>query len=58
MPRHHMIDGVQVTFTPGEETARDAEEAAEAGEPDDAEPGGEAESESVEDDTEAENEEA
>ena len=35
-----------------------AEEAAEAGEPDDAEPGGEAESESVEDDTEAENEEA
>ena len=30
MPRHHMIDGVKVTFTPGEETARDAEDAAEA----------------------------
>jgi len=27
MPRHHMIDGVQVPFTPEEETARDAEEA-------------------------------
>jgi len=26
MPRHHMIDGVQVPFTPEEETARDAEE--------------------------------
>ncbi len=35
-----------------------AEEAAEAGEPDDTEAGGEAESESVENDTEAENEEA
>ena len=28
MPRHHMINGVQVQFTPEEETARDAEEAA------------------------------
>ena len=27
MPRHHMIDGVQVPFTIEEETARDAEEA-------------------------------
>jgi hypothetical protein len=27
MPRHHMIDGVQVPFTAEEETARDAEEA-------------------------------
>ena len=30
MPRHHMIDGVKVTFTSEEETARNAEEAAEA----------------------------
>jgi hypothetical protein len=28
MPRHHMIDDVKVPFTPEEETARDAEEAA------------------------------
>ena len=28
MPRHHVIDGVKVLFTPEEETARDAEEAA------------------------------
>ena len=28
MPRHHMIDGVQVPFTPEEEVERDAEEAA------------------------------
>ena len=28
MPRHHMIDGVQVPFSAEEETARDAEEAA------------------------------
>ena len=28
MPRHHMIDGVQVEFTAEEETARDAEEKA------------------------------
>ncbi len=28
MPRHHMINGVQVPFTPEEEVARDAEEAA------------------------------
>jgi hypothetical protein len=27
MPRHNMIDGVQVPFTTEEETARDAEEA-------------------------------
>ena len=30
MPRYHMIDGKQVPFTDEEETARDAEEAAEA----------------------------
>ena len=29
MPRHDMIDGVAVPFTPEQETARDAEEAAE-----------------------------
>jgi len=28
MPRHHMTNGVQVPFTPEEESARDAEEAA------------------------------
>lgn len=28
MPRHHMIDGVQVPFTAEEEAAKDAEEAA------------------------------
>ena len=28
MARHHMIDGVRVDFTPEEEAARDAEEAA------------------------------
>ena len=28
--RHHIIDGVKVDFTPEEEAARDAEEAAEA----------------------------
>lgn len=28
MPRHHMIDGVQVAFTSEEEAARDAEEQA------------------------------
>ena len=28
MPRHDMIDGVAVPFTPEQETARDAEEAA------------------------------
>jgi len=27
MPRHHLINGVQVAFTAEEETARDAEEA-------------------------------
>ena len=27
MPRHHMINGEQVPFTPEEEIARDAEEA-------------------------------
>ncbi len=26
MPRHHMIDGIQVAFSPEEEAARDAEE--------------------------------
>ena len=29
MPRHHMINNEKVWFTPEEETARDAEEAAE-----------------------------
>ena len=28
MPRHHMVNGVKVDFTPEEETARDAEELA------------------------------
>ena len=28
MPRHRMIDGVQIPFTPEEEAARDAEEKA------------------------------
>ena len=32
MPRHHMIDGVQVPFTEAEESARNAEEAAWAAE--------------------------
>ena len=27
MPRHHLINGIQVAFTAEEETARDAEEA-------------------------------
>ena len=29
MPRHHMVDGVQVPFTAAEEIARNAEEVAE-----------------------------
>ena len=32
MSRHHIIDGVKIDFTPEEETARDAEEAAVAAE--------------------------